>query len=234
MGMKKTKEMWLGRATVHSLSSSLCLAHTLRNKLDVSPDAWFQRTPDGGKRCGVGWMFVCESEMWNAEAGNLMNLRRKRAPATTPASCISHASQSQRRFPAVSHPHPTYATLYTNEACQSASHPNTKTCRHSPQLIYTRTAPSGLDIGFSYTDKHLSRLALASLPTSLRDQTRLDQHKHNNKHPHPYPSSTADTRRKSSLVSQSDLQASRQQTCTSPLDLPCWLHALPSACKLCQ
>ena len=137
MGMKKTKEMWLGRATVHSLSSPLCLAHTLRNKLDVSPDAWFQRTPDGGKRCGVGWMFVDESGMWNAEAGSLMNLRRNRAPATSPASCISQASQSRPRFPAISLANHTYATYCINEACQSASHPNTKRCRHSPQLIYS-------------------------------------------------------------------------------------------------
>ena len=125
-----------------------------------------------------------------------MNLRRKRAPATTPASCISHASQSQRRFPAVSHPHPTYATLYTNEACQSASHPNTKRCRHSPQLIYTSTIPSGLCIGFSYTDKHLSKLTLASPSTSLQDPTLLDQHEHKDKHTYSYPSSTADARRK--------------------------------------
>ena len=121
--------------------------------------------------------------------------------------------------------------VYTNEACQSASHPNTKRCRHSPQLIYTSTIPSGLCIGFSYTDKHLSQLTLASLSTSLQDQTHLDQHKHIHKHPHRHPSSNADTRRKHSLVSLSDLQASRQKTCTFPLDLPCWLHALPSPCK---
>ena len=154
-------------------------------------------------------------------------------PQRQPLAFLKPANHA-RAFPLFPMLTPTYATDCINEACQSASHPNTKTCRHSLQLIYTRTAPSGLDIGFSYTDKHLSRLALASLPTSLRDQTRLDQHKHNNKHPHPYPSSTADTGRKNSLLSQSDLQASRQQTCTSLLDLPCWLHALPSACKLCQ
>jgi hypothetical protein len=165
-----------------------------------------------------------------------MNLRRNRAPATAPASCIFPASQSHPRFPAVSHPHPSNATRCSIEACQSASHRYSKRCRHLPQLIYTRTIPSALCIGFSYTDEHLSQLTLASLSTSLQDQTHLDQHKHIHKHKHPnrHSSSNAVTRRKHSLVSQSDLQASRQQTCASPLDLPCWPHALPSPCKLCQ
>ena len=101
MVMKKTKDMWLDQATVDSLSRSLCVAHKLRNKLVVSSDAWFQRAPDSGKRCGVGWMFVDESAMWNAEAGSLMNFRRNRAPATAPASCIFPASQSRTRFAAV-------------------------------------------------------------------------------------------------------------------------------------
>lgn len=172
--------------------------------------------------------------MWNAEAGSLMNFRRDRAPATAPASCVSPASQSHPRFPAVCHHHPSNATRCGIEACQSASHRYSKRCRRSPQLIYTRTIPSVLCIGLSYTDKHLSQLTLASLSTSLQDQTHLDQHKHTHKHPHRHPSSYADTTRKHSLVSQSDLQASRQQTCTSPLALPCWPHALPSPCKPCQ
>jgi hypothetical protein len=163
-----------------------------------------------------------------------MNLRRKRAPATAPASCIFSASQSHPRFPGASHPHPSNATCCSNEAGQSASHRHSKRCRHLPQLISTRTIPSACCIGFSYTDKHLSQLTLASLSTSLQDQTHLDQRKHTHKYPHRHPSSNADTRRKNSLVSQSDLQASRQQTCTSLLDLLCWLHALPSAYKLCQ
>jgi hypothetical protein len=163
-----------------------------------------------------------------------MNLRRKRAPATAPASCISPTSQSRPRFPAVSRPQPTYATRNTNKACQSASHPYSKSCRHSPQLIYTRTIPSGFCIGFSSTDKHLSQLTLAFLPTSLQDSIHLDHYTQTQTRTHSYPSSNADTRRKNSIVSRSDLQASRQQTCTSPLDLPCWLHALPSACKLYQ
>ena len=49
--------------------------------------------------------------MWNGEAGSLMNIRCNRAPATSPASCILPSSQSRPRFPAVSHPQPTYATL---------------------------------------------------------------------------------------------------------------------------
>jgi hypothetical protein len=170
-------------------------------------------------------------EMWNAEAGSSMNFRRNRAPATAPACCIFPASQSRSRFSAVSHPHPSNAAQFSIEACQSASHRHSKRCRHLPQLIYTRTIPSACCIGFSYTDKHLSQLTLASLSTSLQDQTHLDQHKHIHKHPHRHPSSNADTRRKHSLVSLSDLQASRQKTCTFPLDLPCWLHALPSPCK---
>ena len=172
--------------------------------------------------------------MWNAEAGSLMNFRRNRAPATAPACCIFPASQSRSRFSAVSHPHPSNAAQFSIEACQSASHRHSKRCRHLPQLIYTRTIPPDLCIGLSYTDKHLSQLTLAFFPTSLQDQTHLDQHKHRHKHSHPYLSSNADTRRKNSIVSQSDLQASRRQTCTSPLDLPCWLHALPSPCKLYQ
>lgn len=91
--------------------------------------------------------------------------------------------------------------------------------QHTPQIVSTRpaslpatqirkdaatrrsqsiasTVPSGLCIGFSYTDKHLSRLTLASPSTSLQDPTLLDQHKHKDKHTHPYPSSTADARRK--------------------------------------
>ena len=148
-------------------------------------------------------------EMWNAEAGSSMNFRRNRAPATAPACCIFPASQSRSRFSAVSHPHPSNAAQFSIEACQSASHRHSKRCRHLPQLIYTRTIPSDLCIELSYTDKHLSQLTLAFLPTSLQDQTHLGQHKHRYKHSHPYPSSNADTRRKSSIVSQSDLQASR-------------------------
>lgn len=209
-------------------------AYALRNKLDIPSNARFQCAPDGEKRYGVGWTFVCGSWMWNAEAGSLMNFRRNRAPATAPASYIFPSRQSRSCVPAVSHPHPTYATRNCNEACQSASHRYSKRCRHLPQLIYTCIIPPDLCIGLSYTVKHLSQLTLAFLPTPLQDPTHLDQHKHTHKHLHPYPSSNADTRRKNSIVSQSDPQASRQQTCTSPLDLPCWLHALPSACKLYQ
>ena len=139
-----------------------------------------------------------------------------------------------RAFPLFPIHNSTYATRCINEACQSASHPYSRRCRYLARLIYLPTVPSGLCIGLSYTDNHLSQLTLAYLPTSLQDPTHLDQHKHKHEHSHPYPSSNTDTRRKNSIVLQPDLQASRQQTCTSPLVLPCWLHALPSPCKLCR
>ena len=172
--------------------------------------------------------------MWNAEAGSLMNLRRNRAPATSPASCISQASQSRPRFPAISLANHTYATYCINEACQSASHPNTKRCRHSPQLIYSIHCSFGaLHRLLIHRQTLVQTHACISSNTSRTRPTLINRNTKTNTHTSiPVLNSGHET--ENSLVSQSDLQASRQQTCTSPLDLPCWLHALPSACKLCQ
>ena len=134
-------------------------------------------------------MFVDESGMWNAEAGSLMNLRRNRAPATSPASCISQASQSRPRFPAISLANHTYATYCINEACQSASHPNTKRCRHSPQLIYSIHCSFGGSASASHTQTNTcpnSRLHLPQPPSRIRPSS-INTNTKTNTHIHTRP-----------------------------------------------
>lgn len=154
-------------------------------------------------------------------------------PQRQPLAFLKPANHARAfpRFPMLT---PTYATDCINEACQSASHPNTKRCRHSPQLIYS------IHCSFGALHRlliHRQTLVPTHACISLNippgsDPPRSTQTQRQTHTSVPVLHSGRET--ENSLVSQSDLQASRQQTCTSPPDLPCWLHALPSACELCQ
>lgn len=169
--------------------------------------------------------------MWNGEAGSLMNIRCNRAPATSPASCILPSSQSRPRFPTVSHPQPTYATRLHQRGLPVCQPPKYEKMPPLAAInLYVHNSFGALHRLLIHRQTLVPTHACISSNTSRTRPTLINTNT-KTKHTHPYPSSTADTRRKNSLVSQPDLQASRQQTCTSPLDLPCWLHALPSACK---